>query len=138
MGKKKKKKNTESLLSMLDADIISQYRDIKEDLEDYQYQLMVEAKKNRKKYKKKMKKGKKFDYNTIGQVRSRRKNSVYSGSTINDIIETAEDLRPVVTMAGRCTAVFLLAVLSLKYVKVNASKETLRKIDKLFELGMRM
>ena len=139
MGKKKKQ-STESLLNLIDTDIMSQYRDIREDLDDFQYQLMVADRKDKKKYKKKMKKGKKYKYGNskAERVMEKRKNSVYSGSMMDDFLDTLNDLRPVITMTGRCTAVLLLAVLSMKSVKVNASKNTLKKIDKLFEFGMKL
>lgn len=139
MGKKKKQ-STESLLNLIDTDIMSQYRDIREDLDDFQYQLMVADRKDKKKYKKKMKKGKKYKYGNskAERVMEKRKNSVYSGSMMDDFLDTLNDLRPVITMTGRCTAVLLLAVLSMKSVKVNASKNTLKKIDKIFEFGMKL
>ena len=139
MGKKKKQ-STESLLNLIDTDIMSQYRDIREDLDDFQYQLMVADRKDKKKYKKKMKKGKKYKYGNskAERVMEKRKNSVYSGSMMDDFLDTLNDLRPVITMSGRCTAVLLLAILSMKSVKVNASKNTLKKIDKIFEFGMKL
>jgi hypothetical protein len=139
MGKKKKQ-STESLLNLIDTDIMSQYRDIREDLDDFQYQLMVADRKDKKKYKKKMKKGKKYKYGNskAERVMEKRKNSVYSGSMTDDFLDTLNDLRPVITMTGRCTAVLLLAILSMKSVKVNASKNTLKKIDKIFEFGMKL
>lgn len=139
MGKKKKQ-STESLLNLIDTDIMSQYRDIREDLDDFQYQLMVADRKDKKKYKKKMKKGKKYKYGNskAERVMEKRKNSVYSGSMMDDFLDTLNDLRPVITMTGRCTAVLLLAILSMKTVKVNASKDTLKRIDKLFEFGMKL
>ncbi len=139
MGKKKKQ-STESLLNLIDTDIMSQYRDIREDLDDFQYQLMVADRKDKKKYKKKMKKGKKYKYGNskAEKVMEKRKNSVYSGSMTDDFLDTLNDLRPVITMTGRCTAVLLLAILSMKSVKVNASKNTLKKIDKIFEFGMKL
>ena len=139
MGKKKKQ-STESLLNLIDTDIMSQYRDIREDLDDFQYQLMVADRKDKKKYKKKMKKGKKYKYGNskAERVMEKRKNSVYSGSMMDDFLDTLNDLKPVITMTGRCTAVLLLAILSMKTVKVNASKDTLKRIDKLFEFGMKL
>lgn len=139
MGKKKKQ-STESLLNLIDTDIMSQYRDIREDLDDFQYQLMVADRKDKKKYKKKMKKGKKYKYGNskAERVMEKRKDSVYSGSMMDDFLDTLNDLRPVITMSGRCTAVLLLAILSMKTVKVNASKDTLKRIDKLFKFGMKL
>lgn len=144
MGKKKKgkKKKTTmeefSLLENIDKDIISQYSSIKEDIERFQYQLMLADKKTRKKYKKAMRTGKRFDLYDCDSVKTRKKiiKEMEQENFLTRIIKICEDFSPVLKLLGRCLALLLVAVLSFDSVKLRVNGETLTKMDKLFNMVM--
>ena len=143
LGKKKKKKkkmsNEElSLLENIDFNIISQYKEIKEDIEDFQYQLARADRISRKKFKKAISKGKSFDYSNSPSILERKRiaKELEDKGTLDTIIKLFSDVGPVLKLLGRCVSVFILALLSMDFVKKSISTDTMSKLDTIFKMSM--
>lgn len=144
MSKKKKKKKQkhydedEDLLDSIDKDILSQYRSIREDVEAFQYQLMIADKKTKKKYNKALKTGKPFNFRECESVKARKKiiKEMEENSFIGRIMYLYTEWSPVVKLLGRCIALFVVALLSVDIIKSTISKDNLDKLDKIFKMSM--
>ena len=142
MGKKKHKKKVtneeKSLLAQIDSDIISQYNSIKEDTERFQYQLKKADKKTKKKYKKAVKEGKPFDMSNSKSVKKRKKmlKQMEEESFFTRVLRLIEDCGPILKLLSRCVGLLIAAILSVDIVKQTASKDTLSKMDKIFNTVM--
>lgn len=143
MGKKKSKKKKmskeeKSILDQIDSDIISQYNSIKEDTERFQYQLNKADRKTKKKYKKAVKEGKAFDMKNSKSVKKRKKiiKEMEERGFFARIMRLIEDCRPIIKLLSRCVGLLIAAILSVDLVKQTASKDTLSKMDKIFNIVM--
>ena len=143
MGKKKSKKKKmskeeKSVLDQIDYDIISQYNSIKEDTERFQYQLNKADRKTKKKYKKAVKEGKAFDMKNSKSVKKRKKiiKEMEERGFFARIMRLIEDCRPIIKLLSRCVGLLIAAILSVDLVKQTASKDTLSKMDKIFNIVM--
>lgn len=143
MGKKKSKKKKmskeeKSILAQIDADIISQYNSIKEDTERFQYELNKADKKTKKKYKKSIKDGKAFDMKNSKSVKKRKKimKQMEEQGFFARVMRLIEDCGPIIKLLSRCVGLLIAAILSVDLVKQTASKDTLSKMDKIFNIVM--
>ena len=143
MGKKKSKKKKmskeeKSILAQIDADIISQYNSIKEDTERFQYELNKADKKTKKKYKKSIKDGKAFDMKNSKSVKKRKKimKEMEDQGFFARVMKLIEDCGPIIKLLSRCVGLLIAAILSVDLVKQTASKDTLSKMDKIFNIVM--
>lgn len=141
MGKHKKKKKKEpkySLISELDRDLMSQYDNMIEDIETYQYQIYLADKKTKKKNKKKHKKGCNDFYSVKPTIKARKKivKDMEEKGYPNRFLDALGDVGPVVKLLGRLLAALLLAILSIDSVKKAIKPETLGLLDKVFSVAV--
>ena len=143
MGKKKSKKKKmskeeKSVLAQIDSDIISQYNSIKEDTERFQYQLNKADRKTKKKYKKAVKEGKAFDMKNSKAVKKRKKiiKEMEDQGFFARVVRLIDDCGPIIKLLSRCVGLLIAAILSVDLVKQTASKDTLSKMDKIFNIVM--
>lgn len=143
MGKKKNKKKKQSkeelsLLEGIDQNIISQYRSIKEDIENFQYQLYQADRKTRKKYEKALRTGKPFDTINTPSIRKRKQitQKLEDDNFFDKVIRIMNEFGPILKLLGRLVSTFILALLSLDTVKRGIRPDTMKKIEQIFFMGM--
>lgn len=141
--KKKKSREEEGLLEGIDKNLISQYYDVREDIENFQYQLYKADKKTRKAWEKAIKSGKPFVAVQSPSVKKRKeimeqlgRKDGHGEDFLDKIIRLCRDMLPIMKILGRLVAALILAIFSIEDVKKCATPATLEKADKIFSIGL--
>lgn len=138
MGKKKKKKKESiSILEEIDSSLDDSYTSIMQEIQDYQMELYIADKKQREKLKKKLEKDPYYFDTSSAKAKARRKTLArMEGNNFFDRVEKVlEDLCPVVVIIGRLICSLILSILSIDVVKMNVSTDTLKKMQHVYQVA---
>lgn len=133
-GKKKKKKKEFSIINEIDRNLISQFDEMVDDIETYQYQMYLADKKANRKNKKKKKKKENGFYDVDDKIKVRKKivKDMEEKDYLSKFTEILKDIGPIVVIMGRLIAALILAILSIDSVKRTIKPETLAKMERVF------
>jgi hypothetical protein len=137
--KKKKKKNSISILKEVDKTLDGTYDDLMKEIEEMQLRLNYADQKARKKAKKLSKKkgGQYCDYETLRkEVRMEVVGHMESNNFLERVMKVLNDIAPIIVVIGRLIASLILAILSMDVVKLNIKPETLASMDKVYKKAM--
>jgi len=137
--KKKKKKNSISILNEVDKSLNGTYDDLMKEIEDMQLRLNYADQKARKKAKKMSKKkgGQYYDYETLRkEARMEVVGKMESNNFLERALKVLNDISPIIVVIGRLIASLILAILSLDVVKMNIKPETLNSMNIVYKKAM--
>ena len=141
MGKKRDKKYKKDI-DKLDKEMRKTYKNILKDIKVMQEDLFNEDMKALKRAKKKAKgdkKKEKYYYHNDYKRKMRRleKMKEIEGSDLLDrIIYNADESVTILKIIARLVAALVLAILSVEGIRFSMSDSTLRKMTKIYEIGM--
>ena len=141
MSKKKKKKKNISILKEVDNQLNKTYDSLIEEIGDMQRAIAIADEKARRKLRKKARKeGLPVDvyYQISDERRKVREEIVGNMETTNfleRIYKVLADIAPIIIIIARLIASLICSILSLDSVKMNISKESLMKLNKVYQLA---
>lgn len=137
--KKKKKKESISILNEVDKSLNGTYDNLMKEIEDMQLRLNYADQLARKKAKKMAKKkgGKYYDYETLRkEARMEVVGTMESNNFLERVTKVLNDVAPIIIVIGRLVASLILAILSLDAVKMNIRPETLNSMNLVYKRAM--
>lgn len=138
MGKKNKHKDPESkgpsILEGLDSTIDEQYKEIVTEVEDIQYEIYLADKKKYQKQRRKMKKKGRGSFYAPHSAKARKAacKRITADKIFNGIKKIFEELKPLWLLLARVVRLIICAILSMDIVKRKISKQTLDKLQSLY------
>lgn len=144
MSKKKKKgKNKKeglqsiSILKEVDHSLDYSYKNLLEEIQDYQMEIYIADKKARKKERKKLEKDPYYFATNKERIKQRKKviKKMESDNFFDRVERLLHEIAPIVIIISRLVASLILSILSLDVVKRRINPRTLGKMKTVYELA---
>lgn len=142
MSKKKQKKKKKggqsiSILQEMDRNMDTTYKNLLQEIEDYQMEIYIADRKARKKERKRLKKDPYYFVNNKERIYQRSKVvKEMEGKNFFDRIEKAlKEFAPIIVLISRLVAGLILSILSLEPVKRTIQPKTLNRMKSIYELS---